>query len=251
MWWLKSAPLWFSAPVQSRTLMLTMCSLSFTIWIKTEVAVKLSFIVLLHCRDWRDNARTSSQILHYIGNTIFPFFPFCFSRTSPSCLCVIRSLQSMLARRKGGRTKMLIEQCEACVTLCSACWTCRIFSVTASPEGKSRQCETCCDPCPSVTQCIPGFHLELVHVSWKILVYKTNPCLFSFKKQLIGRLASSRHVDRFMKIKRYWKVDYLCLYVNSKRFVDFDTDTPTSWRVFLIWQTVVKGFFFTRRRILL
>ena len=26
---------------------------------------------------------------------------------------------------------------------------------------------------------------------------------------------------------------------------------PTSWRVFLIWPTVVKGFFFTRRRILL
>ena len=24
---------------------------------------------------------------------------------------------------------------------------------------------------------------------------------------------------------------------------DFDTDTPTSWRVFLIWPTVVKGFF--------
>ena len=33
--------------------------------------------------------------------------------------------------------------------------------------------------------------------------------------------------------------------------VDFDTHTPTSWRVFLIWPTVVKGFFFTRERILL
>ena len=32
--------------------------------------------------------------------------------------------------------------------------------------------------------------------------------------------------------------------------VDFDTHTPTSWRVFLIWPTVVKGFFFTRERIL-
>ena len=31
--------------------------------------------------------------------------------------------------------------------------------------------------------------------------------------------------------------------------VDFDTHTPTSWRVF--WPTVVKGFFFTRERILL
>ncbi len=32
--------------------------------------------------------------------------------------------------------------------------------------------------------------------------------------------------------------------------VDFDTHTPTSWRVFLIWLTVVKGVFFTRERIL-
>ncbi len=32
--------------------------------------------------------------------------------------------------------------------------------------------------------------------------------------------------------------------------VDFDTHTPTSWRVFLIWPTVVKGVFFTRERIL-
>lgn len=31
--------------------------------------------------------------------------------------------------------------------------------------------------------------------------------------------------------------------------VDSDTDTPTSWRVFLIWLTVVNGFFFTRERI--
>ncbi len=30
----------------------------------------------------------------------------------------------------------------------------------------------------------------------------------------------------------------------------FDTHTPTSWRVFLIWPTVVKGVFFTRERIL-
>ncbi len=30
--------------------------------------------------------------------------------------------------------------------------------------------------------------------------------------------------------------------------VDFDTHTPTSWRVFLIWPTVVKGVFFTRER---
>ena len=29
------------------------------------------------------------------------------------------------------------------------------------------------------------------------------------------------------------------------------THTPSSWRVFLIWPTVVKGFFFTRERILL
>ena len=33
--------------------------------------------------------------------------------------------------------------------------------------------------------------------------------------------------------------------------VDFDTHTPTTWRVFLIWPTVVKGFFFTREGILL
>ena len=33
--------------------------------------------------------------------------------------------------------------------------------------------------------------------------------------------------------------------------VDFDTHTPTSWRLFLIWPTVVKGFFFTREIILL
>ena len=33
--------------------------------------------------------------------------------------------------------------------------------------------------------------------------------------------------------------------------VDFETQTPTSWRVLLIWPTVVKGFFFTRERILL
>ena len=33
--------------------------------------------------------------------------------------------------------------------------------------------------------------------------------------------------------------------------VDFETDTPTSWRVFLIWPTVVKGFFFTREIIIL
>lgn len=33
--------------------------------------------------------------------------------------------------------------------------------------------------------------------------------------------------------------------------VNFDTDTPTCWRVFLIWPTVVKGFFFTRESILL
>ncbi len=32
--------------------------------------------------------------------------------------------------------------------------------------------------------------------------------------------------------------------------VDFDTHTPTSWRVFLSWPTVVKGVFFTRERIL-
>ena len=29
------------------------------------------------------------------------------------------------------------------------------------------------------------------------------------------------------------------------------TDMPTSWRVFLIWPTVVKVFFFTKKRILL
>ena len=33
--------------------------------------------------------------------------------------------------------------------------------------------------------------------------------------------------------------------------VDFDTHTSTSWRVFLIWRTVVKEFFFTREIILL
>ena len=33
--------------------------------------------------------------------------------------------------------------------------------------------------------------------------------------------------------------------------VDFDTHTPTSWRVFLIWPTIVKGFFFTGERIIL
>ena len=32
---------------------------------------------------------------------------------------------------------------------------------------------------------------------------------------------------------------------------DFHTHTPTSWRVFLVWPTVVKGFFFTREIILL
>ena len=32
---------------------------------------------------------------------------------------------------------------------------------------------------------------------------------------------------------------------------DFETHTPASWRVLLIWPTVVKGFFFTRERILL
>ena len=33
--------------------------------------------------------------------------------------------------------------------------------------------------------------------------------------------------------------------------VDFETHTPASWRVFLIWPAVVKGFFFTRERNLL
>ena len=33
--------------------------------------------------------------------------------------------------------------------------------------------------------------------------------------------------------------------------VDFDTYIPTSWRVFLIWPTVEKGFFFTREIIIL
>ena len=33
--------------------------------------------------------------------------------------------------------------------------------------------------------------------------------------------------------------------------LDFDTDMPTSWRVFLIWPTVVKGLFFTRKLIIL
>ncbi len=32
--------------------------------------------------------------------------------------------------------------------------------------------------------------------------------------------------------------------------VDFDSDTPTSWRVFFIWLDVVKWFFFTMERIL-
>ncbi len=36
----------------------------------------------------------------------------------------------------------------------------------------------------------------------------------------------------------------------SLLIVDFDTHTPTSWSVFLIWPTVVKGVFFTRERIL-
>ncbi len=31
--------------------------------------------------------------------------------------------------------------------------------------------------------------------------------------------------------------------------VDFDSDTPTSWRVFFSWLDVVKGFFFTMKRI--
>ncbi len=31
--------------------------------------------------------------------------------------------------------------------------------------------------------------------------------------------------------------------------VDFDIDTPTSWRVFFSWLDVVKGFFFTMERI--
>ncbi len=38
--------------------------------------------------------------------------------------------------------------------------------------------------------------------------------------------------------------------VKSSLIVDFDTHTPTSWRVFLIWPTIVKGVFFTRERIL-
>ncbi len=32
--------------------------------------------------------------------------------------------------------------------------------------------------------------------------------------------------------------------------VDFDSDTPTSWRVFFSWLDVVKGFFFNMERIL-
>ncbi len=33
--------------------------------------------------------------------------------------------------------------------------------------------------------------------------------------------------------------------------VDFDSDTPTFWRVFVPWLDVVKGFFFTMERIII
>ena len=33
------------------------------------------------------------------------------------------------------------------------------------------------------------------------------------------------------------------LHLVVNRLDDFDTDTPTSWRVFLIWPNVVRGFF--------
>ncbi len=35
-----------------------------------------------------------------------------------------------------------------------------------------------------------------------------------------------------------------------KSTVDFDSDTPMSWRVFFTWLDVVKGFYFTMERIL-
>ncbi len=38
--------------------------------------------------------------------------------------------------------------------------------------------------------------------------------------------------------------------VNLLLIVDFDSDMPTSWRVFFTWLDVVKGFFFIMERIL-
>lgn len=87
-------------------------SLSFPIWIKKELVVKLCrmwfslLAVLLHCRNWRDNACKSTakkvlaHILHYRENAIIALvFPFALSlnqtflhRANLSSMCVIRSL---------------------------------------------------------------------------------------------------------------------------------------------------------------
>lgn len=119
--------------------------------------------VLLRCRDWRDKASKSTFAYYIIGRMLISFQSFPGLVPEPNCcaahqpelhVCYQKSsLQSMLARRKGRRTKMLIEQCKACVTLCLFCWTCRIFSETL-PVRKSRQYEVC-DPCPSVLECLP------------------------------------------------------------------------------------------------
>lgn len=129
--------------------------LSYLMW--------FSLAVLLHCRDWRDKASKSTFAYYIIGRMLISFQSFpglvpesnCCAAHQPELhVCYQKSsLQSMLARRKGGRTKMLIEQCKACVTLCLFCWTCRIFSETL-PVRESRQYEVC-DPCPSVPECLP------------------------------------------------------------------------------------------------
>ena len=99
------------------------------------------------------------------------------------------------------------------------------------------------------TLLFPSFWYKLIFVSSVHRMLFQN-CTGSFR----WFLANSNLVFLFLRLTNALHLVVNPLYLlwwSPLLIVDFDTDTPTSWRVFLIWPTVVKGFFFTREIILL
>ena len=98
------------------------------------------------------------------------------------------------------------------------------------------------------TLLFPSFWYKLIFVS------SVQRILFqNFKGFFRCCLANSNLVFLFLRLTNglHLVVDPLySLWWSLLLIVDFDTHTPTSWRVLLIWPTVVKGFFFTREIIL-
>ena len=102
---------------------------------------------------------------------------------------------------------------------------------------------------PSPYSSLPSFWYKLIFVS------SVDRMLFQNCKGFFRCcLANSNLIFPFLRLTNglHLVVNPLySLWWSLLLIVVFDTHTPTSWRVFLIWPTVVKGFFFTREIIIL